>query len=169
MEHRRSGHAARIPRGAAAQARRQASHQPLRRRGAAELLLTTTASQLSLAAPHPSHTTMPQLPPRPAARKAGAPGGTLFSSTANLANTLIGSGALATPGAFRHTGLIPGAALICWCAATSAAGLLLLVACARTVGGRQQSFGSLAQRAIPRAARLFNLAIALKCYGVSIR
>lgn len=118
---------------------------------------------------------MPQLlPPRaaaaaPGARKAGAPGGTLFSSTANLANTLIGSGALATPGAFRHTGLVPGAALICWCAATSAAGLLLLVACARTAGGRQQSFGSLAQRAIPRAARLFNLAIALKCYGVSIR
>ncbi|PWN33841.1 uncharacterized protein FA14DRAFT_165076 [Meira miltonrushii] len=92
----------------------------------------------------------------------------MASSIANLCNTIIGTGMLATPGAFRYTGLLPGMFLIILCGFTSAAGLILLTMCADTLGGRKNSFFSIALKTIPNGARFFDAAIAIKCFGVSI-
>ncbi|UZJ52188.1 hypothetical protein CBS101457_001508 [Exobasidium rhododendri] len=93
---------------------------------------------------------------------------TLKASTANLCNTIIGTGMLATPGAFRYTGLLPGIFLIFLCGFTALAGLLFLTLCADTLGGRKNSFNSIAMHTFPKGARLFDAAIAIKCFGVSI-
>lgn len=92
----------------------------------------------------------------------------MASSIANLCNTIIGTGMLATPGAFRYTGLLPGMLLIILCGFTSAAGLILLTMSADTLGGRKNSFFSIALKTIPNGARFFDAAIAIKCFGVSI-
>ena len=88
--------------------------------------------------------------------------GTTVSSIANLCNTIIGTGMLATPGAFRYTGLLPGIFLIVLCGCTALAGLLLLTLCADTLGGRKNSFFSIAMHTLPRGARFFDAAIAIK-------
>lgn len=92
----------------------------------------------------------------------------LLSSISNLTNTIIGTGMLATPGAFKWTGLIVGILLILFCGFTAALGLYLLTRCAARVGGRKNSFFTIASQALPNGAYWFDLAIALKCYGVSI-
>ncbi|SJX62615.1 uncharacterized protein SRS1_10811 [Sporisorium reilianum f. sp. reilianum] len=92
----------------------------------------------------------------------------LVSSISNLTNTIIGTGMLATPGAFKYTGLLLGPALILFCGFTAALGLYLLTRCAARVGGRKNSFFTIASQALPAGAWYFDLAIALKCYGVSI-
>lgn len=92
----------------------------------------------------------------------------LVSSVSNLTNTIIGTGMLATPGAFKYTGLLLGAFLIFFCGFTAALGLYLLTRCAARVGGRKNSFFTIASQALPAGAWYFDLAIALKCYGVSI-
>ncbi|EPQ26981.1 uncharacterized protein PFL1_05616 [Pseudozyma flocculosa PF-1] len=92
----------------------------------------------------------------------------LVSCISNLTNTIIGTGMLATPGAFRYTGLLLGMGLICFCGFTAAFGLYLLTRCAAKVGGRRNSFFSIASQTLPGGAWWFDLAIALKCYGVSI-
>lgn len=86
----------------------------------------------------------------------------MASSIANLCNTIIGTGMLATPGAFRYTGLLPGLMLILLCGFTAAAGLTMLVLCADTLGGRKNSFYRLAMKTLPRGARWFDVAIAVK-------
>ena len=93
---------------------------------------------------------------------------TLVSSISNLTNTIIGTGMLATPGAFKYTGLLLGPCLILFCGFTAALGLYLLTRCAARVGGRKNSFFTIASQALPAGAWYFDLAIALKCYGVSI-
>ena len=92
----------------------------------------------------------------------------LTSSISNLTNTIIGTGMLATPGAFKYTGLLLGPCLILFCAFTAALGLYLLTRCAAKVGGRKNSFFTIASQTLPAGAWYFDLAIALKCYGVSI-
>ncbi|KAN0065134.1 hypothetical protein ACQY0O_001631 [Thecaphora frezii] len=92
----------------------------------------------------------------------------LLSSVSNLTNTIIGTGMLATPGAFRDTGLLLGISLVLLCGFTAAFGLFLLTRCATRVGGRKNSFFSIASQTLPGGAWWFDLAIALKCYGVSI-
>ncbi|SAM83094.1 uncharacterized protein UBRO_03652 [Ustilago bromivora] len=92
----------------------------------------------------------------------------LVSSISNLTNTIIGTGMLATPGAFKYTGLLLGIFLIFFCGFTAALGLYLLTRCAARAGGRKNSFFTIASQALPAGAWYFDLAIALKCYGVSI-
>lgn len=92
----------------------------------------------------------------------------LASSTANLLNTIVGTGMVAIPGALVYTGWLLGVLLIVLCGCTGASGLYLLTRCANKLGGRRQSFFTVALKTIPKGARWFDLAIALKCYGVSI-
>lgn len=84
------------------------------------------------------------------------------SSIANLCNTIIGTGMLATPGAFRFLGLLPGVFLLILCGFTALTGLVFLTLCADTLGGRKHSFNSIAMHKLPRGARLFDAAIAVK-------
>ncbi|GAA6061147.1 hypothetical protein JCM10212_001747 [Sporobolomyces blumeae] len=93
---------------------------------------------------------------------------TLVSCIANLANTIIGTGALAMAHAFAGEGLVPGMLAIVLCATTAYLGLYFLTRCARMAPHRQASFSSLSQLTFPSLQRLFDLAVAVKCFGVSI-
>ena len=53
--------------------------------------------------------------------------------------------------------------------AVAAFGLYLLSACARHTPHRRASFFAVASLTFPRAAVFFDAAIAIKCFGVSIR
>jgi len=59
---------------------------------------------------------------------------TIVSSVSNLANTIIGAGALAFPSAFASMGLIPGILSCAFSASTSIFGLYLLSRCATMIG-----------------------------------
>ncbi|GAA5912593.1 uncharacterized protein JCM6883_005317 [Sporobolomyces salmoneus] len=94
---------------------------------------------------------------------------TMFSCIANLANTIIGTGALAMAHAFSGEGLIPGAFMVLFCAFTAYLGLYFLTRSARLVPQhRSASFSSLSKLTFPGLARLFDFAVAVKCWGVSI-
>ncbi|KLT40672.1 hypothetical protein CC85DRAFT_263434, partial [Cutaneotrichosporon oleaginosum] len=104
------------------------------------------------------------------------PGASVLSSFSNLANTIIGSGALAFPSAFASMGLIPGIVSCLFSACTAMFGLWCLSRCAELVGkkpgdeGRKASFNEVARLAFGKGwvMRLFDLAIAIKCFGVSV-
>lgn len=115
---------------------------------------------------------------------------TVVSSVSNLANTIIGSGALAFPSAFASMGLIPGMISCAFSGLTAAFGLYLLSRCATQVGrpripsssteGDQTtkeshhpieaSFNTVALLTFGQgwATRCFDAAIAIKCFGVSV-
>ncbi|KAJ3260856.1 hypothetical protein HK103_007419 [Boothiomyces macroporosus] len=95
------------------------------------------------------------------------PQGTILSSCINLINTILGSGMLAMPSAIAATGLGFGIFLILFCATCSGFGLFLLSRMAAQVG-RKSSFFTCASITYPNAAVYFDLAIAIKCFGVSI-
>ncbi|CAG8710157.1 5425_t:CDS:2, partial [Gigaspora margarita] len=65
-----------------------------------------------------------------------------FSCAVNLANTILGTGMLAMPAAVASVGLI--------------------------MGSRSSSFFAVSQLTYPKAALFFDVAIAVKCFGVSI-
>ncbi|KAK4047503.1 Tricalbin-2 [Microbotryomycetes sp. JL221] len=100
---------------------------------------------------------------------------TMVSCVANLTNTIIGTGALAMyvsgammPHAFASGGLIPGVITVLFCGATSAFGLYCLSRCASKAPDRAASFAALSALTYPRLGRVFDLAIFLKCFGVSV-
>ncbi|KAK8845389.1 hypothetical protein IAR55_006102 [Kwoniella newhampshirensis] len=98
------------------------------------------------------------------------------SSVTNLTNTIVGAGALAFPSAFASMGIIPGVISCAFSAVTAMFGLYLLSRCASVVGtrpgeeGRKASFNEVARLTFGKgwATRAFDLAIAIKCFGVSV-
>lgn len=95
------------------------------------------------------------------------PSGTILSSSINIANTILGSGMLAMPSALAATGLAGGIGMIAIAGCLSALGLFLLGRMAAQVG-RKASFNTCASITYPFAAVYFDLAVAVKCFGVSI-
>ncbi|KAF7793498.1 hypothetical protein EIP86_004610 [Pleurotus ostreatoroseus] len=95
--------------------------------------------------------------------------GTLHSSVGNLANTIIGSGMLTFPLAMATTGIIPGMITCLFSGCVASFGLYLLSLCAVKAPHRRASFFAIAELTFPRAAVFFDAAIAIKCFGVSIR
>ncbi|GAA6049356.1 hypothetical protein JCM3770_007305 [Rhodotorula araucariae] len=93
---------------------------------------------------------------------------TVTSCIANLANTIIGTGSLAMAHAFSGEGLIPGIFMVVVCGGAAAFGLYLLTRSAAMAPHRAASFSSLSTLTYPGLARLFDFAVALKCFGVSI-
>ncbi|KAI8372961.1 transmembrane amino acid transporter protein-domain-containing protein [Radiomyces spectabilis] len=93
---------------------------------------------------------------------------TPMSCAVNLANTILGTGMLAMPSAVASVGIIPGVFVILFSAAASAAGLYFLSRCAARTEGRHASFFAISKLTWPRIAVLFDLAIAIKCFGVAI-
>ncbi|ORY25153.1 putative transporter [Naematelia encephala] len=135
---------------------------------------TTSASP-----PRSSSTTLAASSPRPTP----GPGGvkqdghaSVLSSVTNLTNTVIGAGALAFPSAFAAMGLLPGIVSCAFSACTTIFGLYLLSRCATMVGkrpgeeGRKASFNEVARLTFGKGwvIRLFDLAIIIKCFGVSV-
>ncbi|GAA5864930.1 hypothetical protein JCM3774_003912, partial [Rhodotorula dairenensis] len=104
-------------------------------------------------------------PVKPEGRDGAA---SLTSCIANLANTVIGTGSLAMAHAFAGEGLLPGILMVLVCGAAAAFGLYLLTRCAAMAPHRAASFSSLSVLTYPGLARLFDFAVALKCFGVSI-
>lgn len=104
-------------------------------------------------------------PVKPEGRDGAA---SLTSCIANLANTVIGTGSLAMAHAFAGEGLVPGILMVLVCGAAAAFGLYLLTRCAAMAPHRAASFSSLSNLTYPGLARLFDFAVALKCFGVSI-
>ncbi|WVQ76391.1 hypothetical protein IAR50_006057 [Cryptococcus sp. DSM 104548] len=100
----------------------------------------------------------------------------ITSSVTNLSNTILGAGALAFPSALAAMGIVPGM-LSCLSSGMSAMfGLYLLSRCATVVGtrpgdeGRKASFNEVARLTFGKgwATKVFDLAIASKCFGVSV-
>ncbi|KIR37400.1 vacuolar amino acid transporter 5 [Cryptococcus deuterogattii MMRL2647] len=100
----------------------------------------------------------------------------VISSVSNLSNTILGAGALAFPSAFAAMGLLPGSFSCALSGATAVFGLYLLSRCATVVGnrpgdeGKKASFNEIAKLTFGKgwATKAFDLAIAIKCFGVSI-
>ncbi|KAI1464564.1 transmembrane amino acid transporter protein-domain-containing protein [Daldinia caldariorum] len=93
---------------------------------------------------------------------------TMISSVINLLNTIIGAGTLAMPSAMSHFGMLIGVIVILWSGFTSAFGLYLQARCARYLDRGTSSFFALSQMTYPNAAVIFDAAIAIKCFGVSV-
>lgn len=92
---------------------------------------------------------------------------TIPSSMINILNTILGSGMLAMPNAFASLGVLLGALAVLVFGTFSALGLYLLTLCGKQVPGRNASFNSVSKITYPHAAIAFDLAIAIKCFGVA--
>ncbi|KAL1924970.1 uncharacterized protein VTP21DRAFT_4624 [Calcarisporiella thermophila] len=91
-----------------------------------------------------------------------------FGCSVNLCNTILGTGMLAMSSAIASVGWLSGGILICFSGFASGLGLYLLSRCAARTEGRHSSFYAVSKLTFPRGAVFFDLAIALKCFGVSI-
>jgi len=94
--------------------------------------------------------------------------GTLFSSVLTICSTIFGSGMLTIPYAMATIGLVNGIIAIIFFGFMSFTTLTLLGECAKSVGGRHVSFFSLSSLTYPRLSIIFDLAVGIKCFGVSI-
>ncbi|RDA95388.1 hypothetical protein CP533_3524, partial [Ophiocordyceps camponoti-saundersi (nom. inval.)] len=106
-------------------------------------------------------------------RRGGKDGGhggqaSTLSSIVNLLNTIIGAGTLAMPSVLSHMGIMLGVVLILWSGVTAAFGLYLQSRCARYLDRGTSSFFALSQITYPNASVIFDLAIAVKCFGVAV-
>jgi len=90
------------------------------------------------------------------------------SAAINLLNTIIGAGMLAMPYAIRADGILLGVIVIMVSACTSSFGLYLQGQCSKYVKTGDASFFALAQLTYPQLSVVFDLAIAIKCFGVGI-
>lgn len=72
------------------------------------------------------------------------------------------------PSVFAHTGIMLGILLIVWSGLTSAFGLYLQTRCARYLDRGSSSFFALSLITYPNASVFFDLAIAIKCFGVGV-
>ncbi|KND87826.1 Vacuolar amino acid transporter 6 [Tolypocladium ophioglossoides CBS 100239] len=105
-----------------------------------------------------------------------------ISSIVNLLNTsapdpsprafslkpLIGAGTLAMPSVMSHMGIMLGVVLILWSGVTAAFGQYLQSKCARYLDRGSSSFFALSQITYSGASVIFDLAIAVKCFGVGV-
>ncbi|KAF9298721.1 hypothetical protein BGZ74_009268 [Mortierella antarctica] len=96
------------------------------------------------------------------------PSASFWSCTINLANTILGTGMLAMPGALATVGLLLGSFMIVFSACASGLGLYFLTRSASKTQGRAASFFACSKLTYPSAAVWFDLAIAIKCFGVGI-
>lgn len=96
------------------------------------------------------------------------PSAGFWSCTINLANTILGTGMLAMPGALATVGLLLGSFMIVFSACASGLGLYFLTRSASRTQGRAASFFACSKLTYPWAAVGFDVAIAVKCFGVGI-
>ncbi|KAG0310249.1 hypothetical protein BGZ99_000558 [Dissophora globulifera] len=96
------------------------------------------------------------------------PSAGFWSCTINLANTILGTGMLAMPGALAAVGLLLGSFMIVFSACASGLGLYFLSRSASKTQGRSASFFACSKLTYPWAAVIFDGAIAIKCFGVGI-
>lgn len=83
-----------------------------------------------------------------------------------LANTILGAGMLGLPRAFAECGWLPAPLLLMCFGAFSTAALIMLSECADAIG-RPSNIAAVAEAAVPGFGALFDVAIAIKCFGVA--
>lgn len=94
---------------------------------------------------------------------------TVRSGTINLLNTIVGAGILAMPYGLKANGLAFGCILVVWSSLTSSMGLYLQSKVAKYTSQTEAvSYFSLAQLTYPQFSIVFDLAIAIKCFGVGV-
>lgn len=81
---------------------------------------------------------------------------------------VLGAGVLAMPLALSRMGIVLGILIIIWSSLTAGFGLYLQTRCARYLERGSSSFFALSQITYPNAAVIFDFAIAMKCFGVSV-
>ncbi len=72
------------------------------------------------------------------------------------------------PLVMSHMGIVLGSVVIVWAGLTSGFGLYLQSRCSRYLERGTSSFFALSQITYPNASVIFDAAIAVKCFGVSI-
>ncbi len=72
------------------------------------------------------------------------------------------------PLALSHMGISLGTIVILWSGLTAGFGLYLQTRCARYLDRGTASFFALSQITYPKAAVIFDAAIAIKCFGVGV-
>lgn len=72
------------------------------------------------------------------------------------------------PLAMSHMGILLGVFVILWAGLTAGFGLYLQTRCARYLDAGASSFFALSQISYPKAAVIFDAAIAIKCFGVGV-
>lgn len=101
-------------------------------------------------------------------RSVGIKGASPNSVIINLLNTIIGAGILATPFAIRQDGILLGSLLIILAGSLAGLGLYFQGLCATFVPASKASFFQVAQITYPSLSVVFDLAIAIKCFGVGV-
>lgn len=90
----------------------------------------------------------------------------LFAYAKNT--VVLGAGVLAMPLALSRMGIALGMTVIIWSGLTAGFGLYLQTRSARYLERGSSSFFALSQLTYPNAAIIFDSAIAIKCFGVSV-
>lgn len=86
----------------------------------------------------------------------------------NLTNTLVGAGILAMPFALNQNGVFLGVLTIVFAGFTAGLGLYLQGLTAQFVKPGNASFFQIATKTYPALSVVFDLAIAVKCFGVGV-
>lgn len=89
----------------------------------------------------------------------------IFSSMMNLSNTILGAGLLGLPFAISKTGFILSFILFIIMGILSFIGLNLSCSAAK-IKDRNASYYTLADLSVPRAKKIVDFAVAVKCFGV---
>ncbi|CCF60801.1 hypothetical protein KAFR_0L01910 [Kazachstania africana CBS 2517] len=90
------------------------------------------------------------------------------SGVITLLHTACGAGILAMPYAFKPFGLVPGFLMIAICGFCALSGLILQAQVAKYTASGSASFFTLSQLISPSLSVVFDLAIAVKCFGVGV-
>lgn len=90
------------------------------------------------------------------------------SGVLTLLHTACGAGILAMPYAFKPFGLIPGVIMIVLCGACAMQSLFIQARVAKYVPQGRASFSALTRLINPNLGIVFDLAIAIKCFGVGV-
>lgn len=95
-------------------------------------------------------------------------GATILSSVINTVNTIIGSGILVLPYAFRTDSIFFGALIIIFAGVANALGMILQGAASKFLPQGSATFFTVCRITYPQLSVLFDFAIFLQCFGVNI-
>lgn len=95
-------------------------------------------------------------------------GATKVLLTVNLVNTIIGAGMLAMPYAFKNDGWVLGVIITMFAGAASGYGLYLQTRVAKYVPQGHATFFLVCQLSYPQLSVVFDIAIAIQCFGVAL-
>lgn len=95
-------------------------------------------------------------------------GASTVSSAVSLVKTIIGAGLLSMPLAFSTDGLLLGVFIVLLAAATSGYGLFLQAYVSRYVPPGAATFFNICRVSYPSLSVVFDLAIAVQCFGCAI-